>query len=261
MEVLISCMNQIDSSIIQQTNIQSNVLIINQCSLNSEEFFTYLDNNNISHTARVFHTTERGLARSRNMAICHAMDDFCLLCDDDEVLEDNYNDIITNAFKRYPQADIITFNVYSPRNKKYPVKVENVGYIGAMRTSSWEIAFRRESIIRKKILFDTKMGSGTGNGGGEEVRFLFDCLKNGLKIIHVPIYIATVRQTDSQWFHGYTDTYFINQGWISRRLLGFPLGLCYIVYTSLTKYSAYKKDNTFIKAFTLQIRGMFKNVK
>lgn len=261
MEVLISCMNQIDSSIIKQTNIQSNVLIINQCSLNREEHSTYLDINNINHAVRVFYTTERGLARSRNMAICNAVDDICLLCDDDEVLEDNYDKIITDVFKRYPQADIITFNVHSSRNKVYPQQVKNVGYIGAMRTSSWEIAFRRKSIIRENIRFDIEMGSGTGNGGGEEIRFLFDCLKKGLKIIHVPIYIATVRQTESQWFHGYTDTYFINQGWVSRRLLGLPLGLCYIIYTSIVKHPVYKTDNTFFKALSLQVKGMFKKVQ
>lgn len=104
-------------------------------------------------------------------------------------------------------------------------------------------------------------GVGQGNGGGEEIRFLFDCLKKGLKIIHVPIYIATVRQTESQWFHGYTDAYFINQGWVSRRLLGLPLGLCYIIYTSIVKHSVYKTDNTFFKALSLQVKGMFKKVQ
>ena len=254
LEVLLACMNQNDLSIITRSNIQSDAVVVNQCSINKHETLLALDNKRIS----IYYTTERGLSRSRNFAISNATNDICLLCDDDEVLDDNYVTIIINAFKRYPQVDIITFNVHSPRNKVYSRKVKNVGYIGAMRTSSWEIAFRRESIIRENILFDIEMGSGTGNGGGEELKFLFDCLKKGLKIIHVPIYIATVKQTESQWFHGYTDTYFINQGWVSRRLLGLPLGLCYVVYTSIAKHSVYKTDNTFIKALSLQVKGMFK---
>ena len=34
LEVLISCMNQIDSRIIEKTNINSDTLIINQCNEN-----------------------------------------------------------------------------------------------------------------------------------------------------------------------------------------------------------------------------------
>lgn len=41
LEVLISCMHQKDASIIQRTNIQSDVLIVNQCNENREERFDF----------------------------------------------------------------------------------------------------------------------------------------------------------------------------------------------------------------------------
>ena len=258
LEVLISCMHQKDASIIKRTNVQSNVLVINQCSREKKENFTFENGNNESCNALIISTTERGLSRSRNMAIDNATGDICLICDDDEVLEDDYASIIVNAFEKYPQADVITFIVHTPRRCSYPTKGKKIGYIGAMKRNSWEIAFRRESIIKNNIHFDVNMGSGTGNGAGEENKFLFDCLKKGLRIRLVPQLIASVAQKESQWFHGYTDSYFVNRGWANKRLLGMPLACCYACYFSIVKYKKYRSDNSFHRALLCQLKGIFK---
>jgi len=42
-EVLIACMYQTDFSIIEKTNIQSDVLIINQCDTNQDESYNFLN--------------------------------------------------------------------------------------------------------------------------------------------------------------------------------------------------------------------------
>lgn len=49
------------------------------------------------------------------------------------------------------------------------------------------------------------MGSGTGNGGGEENRFLLDCRKAGFKMFYIPKVIASIGKGDSKWFKGYTE--------------------------------------------------------
>ena len=88
LEVLISCMHQKDASIIQRTNIQSDVLIVNQCNENREERFDFKNKKGELCIARMIYTAERGLSRSRNMALRNAKGDICLICDDDEILED-----------------------------------------------------------------------------------------------------------------------------------------------------------------------------
>lgn len=258
LEVLISCMHQKDASIIQRTNIQSNVLVINQCDENKVEKFDFKNTKGDICHARIFYTKERGLSKSRNMAIKNAIGDICLICDDDESLENNYVETIINAFNRYPDFDIITFNVKLPRKKIYPSSEKRVGYIRAMKIHSVEIAFRRKNILTKGIYFDEQMGTGTGNGGGEENKFLFDCLKKGLKIRLFPQLIASVSQKESQWFHGYTDSYFINRGWTNKRLLGMPLACCYSFYFSIVKYRKYRSDNSFLHALICQLKGVFK---
>lgn len=257
-EVLISCMHQVDASIIERTKVQSDVLVVNQCSVNKQDSFEFYNTKSELCRANVFYTIERGLSRSRNMAIKNATGDICLICDDDEILVDDYDNIIIQVFEAHPDIDIVAFIVNAPHKNSYPKKAKNVGYVGAMKISSWQIAFRRNSIVEHGIRFDEKMGSGTGNGGGEEIRFLFDCLSSGLKIRYCPIKIASVAQTDSKWFDGFTNKYFLNRGWSNRRILGLPLACCYALYFSVKNYPKYRSDNTFWNALYYQLRGSFK---
>lgn len=255
LEVLISCMHQSNFGIVERTRVKSSALVINQSDSNEIAQVNYN-----GYVVRMFSTIERGLSRSRNMAITNAVGDICLICDDDEVLEDDYVETILSAFDKYAEADILTFKVNSPQKHSYPSKTKKVGYIGAMKTASWQIAFKRKSIVDNNIRFDEKMGSGTGNGCGEENKFLFDCLKKKLKIQYVPYLIASVAQTDSKWFKGYTNIYFYNRGYSNRRLLGLPLAWLYGIYFSIVKYNEYKADNTFWNALRYQLRGVYKNV-
>lgn len=258
LELLISCMHQKDASIIARSNVNSDVVVINQCDVDKNEDFNFSNKNGVSYKARMISTTERGLSRSRNMAIRISTGDICLLCDDDEYFEDDYAQSVIKAFEDNPQADVITFLVLLPNKTNYSSKEKNIGYIGAMKSHSVEIAFRRKSILDQGICFNESMGSGTGNGGGEEIRFLFDCLRKGLKIKYCPIKIASVSQTDSKWFDGFTNKYFLNRGWSNRRLLGLPLAWCYALYFSVKNYPKYHSDNTFWNALYYQLKGTFK---
>lgn len=254
LEVLISCMNQIDKQIIHKTNISSDVLVINQTTLNNYESFIY----NNKFQARIISTTERGLSCSRNMAIENATGDICLICDDDEILSNYYRSKIINSFLENPSADLILFSIEYP-SKIFPNKKININYINSLKFCSVQIAFRREKILEKGIKFDINFGSGTGNGGGEENLFLFDCLKNKLKIIYVPINIGSVGQTNSQWFNGYNKVYFINRGKLTKKLLGRLLASVYAIEFAIAKYAKYKNDCSLINAIFFQFKGIFKN--
>ena len=114
-----------------------------------------------------------------------------------------------------------------------------------------------ESIKEKGIRFDVTMGAGTNNGGGEENKFLFDCLKHKLCVTYTPKLIAHVDHSSSTWFHGYDKKFFINRGYSSRKLLGIFLGCLYVFEWSILKYPRYKKDMSFFKSFIFQMKGLF----
>ena len=167
---------------------------------------------------RVIDTRERGLSNSRNMAIARAKGDICLLADDDEVFRPDVRGTVEAAYRAHPDADVIAFCL-SGRRKRYPKRAKRLGRPGTLRVSSCEITFRREA-VQGKVSFDPVLGAGTPNGAGEENKFLWDCLKAGLRVRYCPQVIAALKEADSSWFSGYTDDYFRRRGAVTRYIGG-----------------------------------------
>ncbi len=142
----------------------------------------------------VFSYKEKGLSKSRNRAIEKVTDtDICLISDDDVEYKQDFDKIIVQAFAENPDADIITFQIETPDKQKYKKYREHKfrhNIISILKVSSVEIAFRKQSIIKKKLLFDENFGLGTDFSSGEEIIFLSDALKKGLNIIYIPIPIV-----------------------------------------------------------------------
>lgn len=255
LEVLVSCMHQKDASIIKRSNIQSDVLVINQCDENKEEAFNFVNKRGESCRAKIIYTTERGLSRSRNMAIRNATGDICLICDDDEVMEEDYVEKITQTFKDYPRYDIIAFMLNYPE-KKFSSKTYSVGYFQAAKIGSWQIAFKRDKL---QVTFCEKMGSGTGNGAGEENKFLVDCLKSGNKMRYVPTLIASLVPISSQWFHGYNQKYWRDRGWAAKMIYGNFWGFCYMWYCIFCRNWSVDKTNLWVQTMKWMHIGFFEH--
>ena len=255
LNVLISCMHQKDVSLIERSNVQTDVVVINQCDEDKIEEFDFLNKKGGICHAKFISTTERGLSRSRNMAIRNAESDICLICDDDENFETNYETDILNAFKNNKNADIIIFRLNHP-TRKYKNYSYKIGYLKSGNVGSVQIAFRRSKIVEKDLKFDEMMGSGTGNGDGEENKFIMDCLNAGLKIIYLPITIATLIPTgNSQWFKGFTKEYFVNKAWVLKRIYGPFFSYILLWRFLLRKYSIYNREMSFMHACLYMHRG------
>ncbi len=253
-EVLISAMHQKDFSLFEKMGIETDALMIDQCD---EEF--YKEEQRSFGKLRLFGTKERGLSRSRNRAVDEAIGNICLFADDDERLEKGYSEIIERAYLEHPNADIICFKI-SGVKKKYSHKEEKIGYLKSLRIGSCQITFKKKSVWDSGVRFDVNYGSGTEIGSGEENIFLFDCLKKKLKIYYVPLLIGTVKQTESRWFKGFNEQYFLNRGKIIRRLMGKILGVGYSMYFVLTKRRLYKEELSTLDATKTIFKGLFAGV-
>lgn len=253
LEVLISCMHQSDFSLISKTGITGNALVINQCDKNE-----YLTLTTEPCSVRMISTTERGLSKSRNLAIKESFADICLFCDDDEHLISEYESIILHAFKQLKDADIIAFDVEGS-TCRLAKKTHCLHYLELLRISSYQIAIRRNSIINANVYFDLFMGAGSGNGAQEENKFLMDCLRAGLKIYYVPQIIGRVTHQKSTWFHGYNEKFFYQRGGATRQLLGLPLALLYAFYYVIKKRALYKQEISLHAALFSTIRGCIDN--
>lgn len=253
LEVLVSCMNQKDSSLVENSSITTDVLLINQC--NRDDLQVQLKGN---QTIRMISTTQRGLSKSRNMAIENATGDICLLCDDDERLTEDYSEKIMDAFKKYAKADVIAFQVINHKCS-LRTKEQKLGYFKCLKISSCQIAFRTESIRKKNVLFNVFMGAGTGNGAGEENKFLIDCYKSGLRLYYIPVEIAELKQKTSTWFQGYDERFFYLRGIATRYMLGLFYSIIYAIYYSINKRKLFAKSCSVKKALFWMLIGIKNN--
>lgn len=252
-EILMACMHQSDDTLVKKSNITGNVVVINQCD--REDMTEYPT---AEGTARMYSATQRGLTKSRNMAIRKSDADICLLCDDDEVFVDGYEKKILTAYETLPQADVIIFKMVN-RPPSFEDKILRLRFPQTMKVSSWQISFRRQRLLDTGVRFDELLGAGTGNGAEEELKFLTDCEKAGLVIYYVPEAIATVAQEESTWFGGFTEQFFENRGATTRYILGIPLAMAYACYYVATKKKMYSKDITPVRALMATFRGICQN--
>ncbi len=209
-EVLISTMNQIDASLIDNMNLKTDAVIINQTNnLNEEIIFRN------EKKIRIYSFPEKGVGRSRNHALMKAEGDICIFADDDVIYVADYEKLILEGFRKYPDADVLIFNVES-LNKERPInrilKEGRVNYLNYMRHGACRIAFKREAVLKSNIFFSLMFGGGATYGCGEDTLFLSECLKKGLKIYTYLPKLADVKQEDSTWFTGINKKFYVDKG-------------------------------------------------
>lgn len=210
LQVLISTMFEKDYSLLERMNVQSNCVIVNQTYDNSVIEFVFK-----GHNITWINSKERGLSKSRNLALKYANADILLLADNDEIFREDYDNLILNDFAKNKKADLICFNIESIDNKRSRYinkKNKKLSFLNVFKYGSARIGFRRNFLDKFKIKFNENFGAGTENGGGEDSLFLNDFLKNGGLCFSSPVFIADIDDSKSTWFNGYNEKYFFNLG-------------------------------------------------
>lgn len=208
-QVLVASMNQLDHSLLEKMNIQSDVIVGNQCEFNSIEWFKYKD-----YSAVYLNFAERGVGLNRNNALMRATADICLFGDDDMIYVNNYADIIRKAFENQPDADIIAFNLIEKKPTRYIIKkTKRIRFYNFLTYGTARIAVKLSKVRENGISFNLCFGGGTTHCHGEDNIFIADCLKKGLRMYAVPICIAELtEERESTWNRGYDEAYLFDQG-------------------------------------------------
>lgn len=209
-EVLLSAMKQMDLCLFEKSRCKTDLLIINQTDHEGYEE-KMID----GCLVRMYSTTQRGLSRSRNMALVHAQGDICLFADDDCVMSEGYEKSIIEAFGRHADASAIAFNYSDPNRRSKKAKVIDIERKAPKNKSysSVSLAFKRVDVQRKGIWFNVNLGAGSGFiSAGEETVWEDDLRRCGLYLYQCPDYITEVQQQNSTWFSGYNEKYFYDLG-------------------------------------------------
>lgn len=253
LSVLLSAMHLADENYIDTLNITTDAVVINQCDRQSAKNIRHVCPGKQEIDVRYVETQERGLSKSRNMAIKESDGDICILCDNDVEYEKGYDKIILDAYGRHPDADVIVFFIKRPERCSPIFDTDKkMGYLSVLKIFSPEISFRKDKI--SDIGFNELFGAGAKYSMGEENIFLYECLKKHLKIVYVPQMIAKVREEESTWFHGYTKEFFISRGANYAAMSRF-FSYVLIIQFALRKKSLFGESFTSLEAAKIMLKG------
>lgn len=203
--VAVSCLNANPEAIANHMNLETDCLIINQSDEDSQYEFI-LNSNRIF----VINSKERGLSKSRNMAlefIKHSTYTHFIFADDDQQYCPGYKDTIIESFEKRPEADIIFFDIIrlnyngeenneECQTPSYKIsETRKHSYVGSVR-----IACKVQPIISNQIQFNTIFGTGSKvYSHGEDSIFIKDCRAYHLKIVESTDKLAKVDFSSSTW--------------------------------------------------------------
>ena len=212
-QILVATMHQTDLSKYYSMNIQTDMLIANQ-----SDKYSYMKEIKDGNVVQMITTETRGTSRNRNIALTASSNEaeYIMFCDDDIILVDNYEKLVCDEFSAHPEADAIMFNIDTIAGREFKMK-KTTQFKKAARTDVTSagvhgLVLKREVVLKKNIRFNEYFGPGTENYCGEDSIFLQDILKSKMDLYLSPQKIADVDQSESTWFEGRTEKYFVTAG-------------------------------------------------
>lgn len=257
-QVLFSTMYQVDTSLTEKSNVYKNAVVVNQSDFSK---FPDLQKENREMNMIYVSNEERGLSNSRNQAISLSNAEICLIADDDLVYFDDYESKVINAYKKFPDADIILFDFDEStgiRQRKSPKKNSGkINYIELLRGNSVRISFKKSRIEQNGIQFNSFFGSGSGYfQSGEDLIFLIDAYRKGLNIYYSNEKILRLKNDGrpSTWFNGYTESYFKTIGAFSLYYAKYLYPLYILQY--LIRHPKQGNNYSFRKRWRMTLKGV-----
>lgn len=244
LEVMLSVMN-LKKTDLDKMNITSNCTVINQCNKNDYEQYKKFN---------IYSYNEVGTSNSRNRGLEHISKDIILICDDDVIYDKDYEKKVLDEFKSNPKADIIVFN-YDVKNRKKRInkKRKRLHLYNSLNNASYNIAFKKEAVIKNNIQFNILFGPGAKYNHGEDSLFIKELFKNKLKVYSSPIYLGTVCNKNSTWFDGYNEKYFYDKGALFTAISKKIRHILCIQY--LIRHRSVLKKYKFFDAYKIMLKG------
>lgn len=187
LEILVSTQNQTDFLFLERMFPfapfqQFNILIVNQTTsvLRLDSGFP---------TVRVINSTEKGLSKSRNLALKNAVGKIVLIADDDVVYKAGFDAKIVEAFNKSPNASVIHFQTETTEKKlfwNYPEYSKNLKVNYLTKVLSIEIAVKTAEVKNSDLRFDELFGLGAQFEDSESFFFLRDAFHTKKEVLFYP---------------------------------------------------------------------------
>jgi glycosyltransferase involved in cell wall biosynthesis len=189
------------------------ILIVNQTQENNLLHSDFL-------SVRVINSFEKGLSKSRNLALKNAKGKIVLLTDDDVVFEADFQGKIIDSFNKYPKATAITFCIKNDKGdlfKKYPKHLKKLtSKLDVFQYMSVEIVLNMTIIHQLNCKFDEDFGLGSRFPLNEENIFMVDLLNFKQSLFFVPKVILSHPANVSDTKVNFRDKYYIQGAFLAR---------------------------------------------
>ncbi|WP_431136494.1 glycosyltransferase family 2 protein [Psychroserpens mesophilus] len=241
LEVLIATQNRTSLDFLSKMFPNSDfkefkILIVNQTILSKDLISNHKN-------IKVINSHEKGLSKSRNLALQNASTPIVLISDDDVVYEQGFHNVIRDAFYKNPKADLITFKAKDFKGQPYR-NYANTDYQYDLKSIkgviSWEIAFKVDNIKRLQISFDERFGLGSQFTTAEEYIFAREVVEKGHKSFFCNQFIVSHPEVNSGMDLGSDRIIY------ARSALNYKLHK-FLVYFWLPKFIFFLIRNNYIK--------------
>lgn len=194
-------------------NIKTNCLVCNQCGENGV---------NEADKIKIINFNNIGISINRTNLIKNAEGDICICIDDDCPLVDNYQEIIENTFKKFPDAEFILFNgvvthennrlIHNKKTKRVR-KFKDVSYAGGPG-----LVFKREAIKKYNIKYNPKVGYPNKIQLGEDTLFVKSIVDSKAIFVRSSDVLFIIKDDvdNSVYFKGVTEEFVISKGCIDK---------------------------------------------
>lgn len=173
-------------------------------------------------TVRVINSFEKGLSKSRNLALKNSIGKVFLIADDDVVYKKDFDTTIVQAHNQYSNKAVISFCIEKPNGflfKEYLTRVKTkLNLIELFNVLSVEISINKSVFDGLAVTFDENFGLGSTFEMGEEAVFLSDIKEQNQQIAFVPSVIATHPEISSNEKLDFSQRYYIQGAFLTRVL-------------------------------------------
>lgn len=247
LEILVATMNRSDLDFLIPMFpfahfSEFNILVVNQTDENA------LIDSHFSNV-RVLNSFEKGLSKSRNLALKNTIGEIALIADDDAVFLPDFQQKIIGEHKKNEDFSIICFQTLTTKNKpysNYSVKAFRMKEKNFLYVLSIELTFKTKDLHEKNIIFNEHFGLGAQFQDAESLFFLRRANYNQAKVLFCPENIVIHEEYSSS-----DDV--VSDRLLYARMAGFYKKHQFGAYYFLLKYVFYlyrKRLISFLEVFS-----------
>ncbi|WP_300491989.1 glycosyltransferase [Flavobacterium sp.] len=187
LEILISTMNRDSLDFLDRIFTASpfysfRILIVNQTTAAHQLYSDYPN-------VKVINVFEKGLSKSRNIALHQATGKIVLIADDDVCYPEGFREIIVDAYNQNQSVPLICFQTLTTDGKpfsRYPKRPVFLGKNDLDKVLSIEVTAQTEALREKNCVYNEWFGLGARFQDAETLFFLRSALYKGLKVLFYP---------------------------------------------------------------------------